>query len=42
MPTGGSVDVSSVADDGLILFVLSTGVVGVVTVPGSEESCRRT
>jgi hypothetical protein len=38
----GAVDISSVADDGLILFVLSAVVVGFVTVPGPGESCRRT
>jgi hypothetical protein len=40
-PTIGAVDISSVADDGLIFCVLSAVVVGFVTVPGSEESCRR-
>ena len=37
----GAVDVSGVADDGLILGVLLAVVVGFVTVPGSGESCRR-
>ena len=41
-PMIGAVDVSPVADDGLILWVLSAVVVGFVTVPGSGESCRRT
>jgi hypothetical protein len=41
-PMIGTVDVSPVADDGLILRVLSAVVVGFVSVPGSGQSCRRT
>jgi len=42
MSTTGPGDVRSVADDGFIVFVFVSVVVGVVTVPVSEESCRRT